>query len=53
MDFSKTRLDFDEVEIDFFDKKTGVILEAFMHNQEERVTIIKEGFVAITFVESS
>ena len=31
------------------DKKKGLILKAFQHNNKERLTIIKEGNIAITF----
>ena len=31
------------------DKKKGLILKAFQHNNNERLTIIKEGSIAITF----
>ena len=31
------------------DKKKGLILKAFQHNNKQRLTIIKEGSLAITF----
>ena len=35
--------------MDFYDNKKGIMLNAFLHNMENRVTIVKQGFVAITF----
>ena len=45
----KTRLDFTGVECDFSDRKRGTILNAFLHNNNERVTIVKQGSLALTF----
>ena len=33
----------------FDDTRKGVILEAFIHNDGDRFTIIREGYLAITF----
>ena len=35
--------------MDFYDNKKGIMLNAFLHNMGSRVTIVKQGFVAITF----
>ena len=37
----KTHLDFEDHENDFYDNKEGMILEAFMHNEGKRITLIK------------
>ena len=45
----KIRLDFEDHENDFYDNKEGMIIEAFMHNEGKRITLIKQGLVSITF----
>ena len=45
----KTHLDFEDHETDFYDSKEGIMLEAFMHNEGKRITLIKQGLVSITF----
>ena len=45
----KIRLNFQGVECLFDDLRKGIIIDAHLHNENNRVTIIREGYLAITF----
>ena len=51
-DEHKTRLNFQGVECLFDDTRKGIIIDAHIHNDDTRVTIIREGYLAITFEET-
>ena len=52
-DEHKTRLNFQGVECLFDDTRKGIIIDAHIHNDDTRVTIIREGYLAITFEETN
>ena len=51
-DEDKTRLNFQGVECLFDDTRKGIIIDAHIHNDDSRVTIIREGYLAITFEQT-
>ena len=45
---NETKLVFEGVDCDFSDHKSGTIVSGLFHNEKNRVTIIKQGSMAIT-----
>ena len=39
----KIQLNFEKLNLDFYDQKQGINLEAYLHNGGERVTLVKQG----------
>ena len=45
----KTQLDFKDIETILKVCQDGLVLKAFLHNEGQRVTIVKEGYISLTF----
>ena len=48
-EIEKTTFNFDLLPVDFSDVKQGIILHAYLHDQESCVTIVRQGNLALTF----
>ena len=48
-DTFRTQLEFKDIQNILKVCQDGLVLKAFIHNEGERVTIVKEGYISLTF----